>query len=400
VKPPGVVEGDRARRAIERADGDGTANTGPTDILAFDPKAASFRVETTIDEEAVTTFRIIGDRLFVPGIDPLGAAENGALHVRERGTWRSVTVPAAVHVQDVIVWDGRLFVALQQKPNRAVVLTSKNDGATWRNHPIAGWRAHTFFTVDDALYVSAFGGGVSQAHGKSFRSIQTDLGPVPPPSKDGNVDRWAEDSIVSKAARCGASTWVIAAVGSVAYGYTTPTLERIRREGAKLVSTSASIDGRPEDFFVWNDRCHVVTNDTADEPTTIRIYRANDDAWDLVAETSARAIARSALRVDGHWYLGLACDAEGGEDAGHLARLPAAEPMSARRDSARSPTDVAPHADRATGTRRDRNRRAGSRTVARCTEQRPHRSATNPGGATFTADSRDHASIPSGTIAA
>jgi hypothetical protein len=237
-----------------------------------------------------------------------------------------VTVPAAVHVHDVIVWDGRLFVALQQKPNRAVVLESKDDGTSWRNHPIRGWRAHTFFTIDDALYVSAYGGGISRVDGKRFRSVETDLGTVAPPSKDGNVDLWAEDSVVAKAARCGASTWIIAALGSVTNGYSTTMLKRIRRAGKTLTSTSASIDGRPDDLFVWRDRCHVVTNDTTDESTTIRIFRANDDTWDLVAETTARAIARSALRIDGSWYLGLACAGnECGEDAGKLARLPATE---------------------------------------------------------------------------
>lgn len=305
--------------------GDGTANTGPTDILAFDPRAGAFHVEATFDEEAVMAFRRFGDRLFVPGIDPLGAADDGALYVRERGAWRTVKIPAAVHVFDAIVWEGRWFVALQQKPNRAVVLESKDDGASWRTHSIAGWRAHTFFTVDDGLYVSAYGGGVSRADGDAFRSIETDLGPVAPPSTDGSVDTWAHDTIVSKAARCGASTWVIAGIGSVTDGYSTTMLKRLRLEGAALKSTIASVDGRPEDLFVWRDRCHVVTNATVDDVTTTRILRANDDSWELVAETSARAIARSGLRTAEHWYLGLACSSECGEDAGLLARLAATD---------------------------------------------------------------------------
>jgi hypothetical protein len=306
--------------------GDGTANTGPTDVIAFDPVAAAFRTETTLAEEAVTTFRVVGDRLLVPGIDPVDDAEHGALYVRERGAWQTRRVPAAVHVFDAIAWDGRLFVALQQRPNRAVVLESRNDGASWRDHAVAGWRAHTFFSIDDGLYVAAYGGGVATLQGKTFRAIDTDLGPVPPPSKDGSVDTWAEDTIVTKAARCGAVTWIISAYGSVATGYKAPSLRRVRREGTELATSGAMLDGAPEDLFVWNDRCHAVTNETVDDATTIRIFALDDDGGELVAEAAARAIARSALRVGGDWYIGLGCgNGDCGEDAGKLGRLPATD---------------------------------------------------------------------------
>jgi hypothetical protein len=86
------------------------------------------------------------------------------------------------------------------------------------------------------------------------------------------------------------------------------------------------LDGAPEDLFVWTDRCHAVTNETVDDATTIRIFALDDDGGELVAEAAARAIARSALRVGGDWYIGLGCgNGDCGEDAGKLGRLPATD---------------------------------------------------------------------------
>ncbi len=302
--------------------GDGTANTGPTDILAYDPRTATHHVETTIDEEAVMTFRRFGERLYVPGADPLGRADNGALHVREGGAWRKVIVPDAVHVFDAMVWQGRLFVALQERPNRAVVLESSNDGATWRRHAVPGWRANVLFTVQDRLLVSSFGGGLAQLEDGAFGFVASPLRSSAPPITDDNVDTLADDSVVIKAARCADTTWTIAMSGSVGLGYASATLGSVHRDGTQLVITNAWLDGQPEDLFVWGGRCHVVTNDSGAEQTTIRIYRSEQAKWELVVETSARAIARSAMRVDDHYYLGLGCEPRGcGQDAGALARL-------------------------------------------------------------------------------
>lgn len=178
------------------------------------------------------------------------------------------------------------------------------------------------FTVDDGLYVSAYGGGVSQADDAGFRSVATDLGTTPTPLPDGGIDQQTPETVVTEAVRCAASTWIITAYGALASGYSFPTLRQARREGATLVTTRASIDGKPEDFFVAADRCYVVTNETSADATAIRIYRATEDAWELVAETFAAALARSALRVGDDYSLGLGCDFNGfGADAGKLARL-------------------------------------------------------------------------------
>lgn len=50
--------------------GDYSVNTGPIEIGAFDPTTSSFRKEFLADTEAIWGYRVIGDQLYAPHIDP------------------------------------------------------------------------------------------------------------------------------------------------------------------------------------------------------------------------------------------------------------------------------------------------------------------------------------------
>jgi hypothetical protein len=120
--------------------GDLVENRGPIQIWSFAPRASGpidFTPEFTVDEESVDRFRTCGGRLIVPGIDSCDREINqwklGNLYIKSAGAWRKLrTIPNAIHVNDVVEYEGRLFAAISSD-NGGPLLLSEDDGQSW--HP-------------------------------------------------------------------------------------------------------------------------------------------------------------------------------------------------------------------------------------------------------------------------
>ncbi|MFV1958213.1 MAG: hypothetical protein ACC662_02245, partial [Planctomycetota bacterium] len=121
--------------------GDATVNTGPTDVLVFDPARGRFSTETTVDDEAILRFRVLDGRLVVPGVDATESWEFGNVYVREEGDWtKHRTIPHAIHVLDVAAYTGRWYAAtghyVEPKKGEMIadgaIFSSGDRGATWR----------------------------------------------------------------------------------------------------------------------------------------------------------------------------------------------------------------------------------------------------------------------------
>lgn len=311
--------------------GDATANTGPTDVIALHVATGDFRVEATLQEEAIMSYRRFGDRLFLPGVDPVGSPDDGAVHVRRDpgrdGEWTTLVVPNAVHVSDVAVHDGRLFAATQRQPNVAAVVESADDGATWRTHVVPGWRANALFELDGALYVGTFGGGVSRRDDGGFRWVASPFGPsatAGPPDLEAGVDRELQETVIDRVVTCAGATWAIVLHGSVGYGYSSSSLYRLGVAAGEVTRERASPDGRVTDLFVWEDRCHAVANVELEQGWLVRVLVAGEGgAWETAVEAQAPAIAQSGTRVGGDFYFGLGCWGGCGPGSGAVARVSA-----------------------------------------------------------------------------
>ena len=305
--------------------GDGSANTGPTDIIAYHLDEARFSVEATLEEEAILRYRTLGGRLFVPGADPTANHGDGAVYVLESQRWRTLTIPDVVHVQDVALRDGRLFASIQKRPNIAAVVESTDDGDTWRTHVISGWRALALFELEGSLIVSSYGGGLSHWQDGTFRPIDSPFGlSDPDPVLTDNVPMEAWDTIVDRAVTCGDRTWAMVADGAPAHGYEAPSLQRLSKQASGIVAIRHSVAGQVSDLFVFESRCHAVTNEAGDSTVTVRIY--GDDSggtWELLGEVQSTAPAQSGTRVDGHYYLGLGCVSGCTSASGDLVRVAA-----------------------------------------------------------------------------
>jgi hypothetical protein len=132
--------------------GDWDKNRGPIDLWSFAPEGSDptapqryrgryaflagenpkllFTHEYTVQEESIDSFRVCGDRLFLPGIDgnkefgPDGEVF-GSVYIREKGFWRKLSgLAGANHVTDVAENGRRLYAETMPRG----LMVSDDDG--------------------------------------------------------------------------------------------------------------------------------------------------------------------------------------------------------------------------------------------------------------------------------
>lgn len=114
--------------------GDANANSGPTDVIAFD---GEFRIEFTCDEETIARYRVLDGKLVIPGADATEDWKWGNVYIREPEGWvKRRTIPNAVHVLDVASYKGRWYAATAVRSDApvslGVIFESEDFGRTWK----------------------------------------------------------------------------------------------------------------------------------------------------------------------------------------------------------------------------------------------------------------------------
>ncbi len=91
--------------------GDGSANTGPTEILSVDPTSNEFVNEFVTDENAIGSFRVLDGRLVIPGGDRRNA-ELGSIYVLTQDGWtQRSSILSTNHLLDATVFNNKWYVS-------------------------------------------------------------------------------------------------------------------------------------------------------------------------------------------------------------------------------------------------------------------------------------------------
>lgn len=120
--------------------GDWTVNTGPTDVIYYDFAKKEFIKEFTVQEEAITNYRVIDNKLAITGTDSTESWDFGNIYVLTETGWvkhRSVT--NGIHVFDIASFNGKWYTAtgnhLVDKDGKetapGAILSSPDEGKTW-----------------------------------------------------------------------------------------------------------------------------------------------------------------------------------------------------------------------------------------------------------------------------
>jgi len=120
-----------------------TRNTGPTEIIYYDLTAKEFRTEGLVDEEAIVKYRVLNDRLVIPGIDATEYWNAGNCYVRDGGGWQKHrSLLEAAHVYDIVSFENRWYAGthsifgfpsggMSGTPGVGMIVSSANQGVSW-----------------------------------------------------------------------------------------------------------------------------------------------------------------------------------------------------------------------------------------------------------------------------
>ncbi len=183
-----LVELQRVGSRIHIGYGDYSANTGPIDVYAWFAPVRRLKYQgLRVNTEAVLNYRRIGARVYVISADPkdMRGHNFASAHVRRAGSWSRKRVGAvvesplaAVHIYDVVWFDGALWAAGGMANNRAALWRSTDNGNSWsvvlNVAPRSGFSNDTarFFFIGlhrNKLYVQGYDhcGGAGCSHNKS-----------------------------------------------------------------------------------------------------------------------------------------------------------------------------------------------------------------------------------------
>jgi hypothetical protein len=324
--------------------GDYGGNAGPIDVWYYAPDQARFVAEFSVDDEQIGRYCPIGDRLFIPGYDAMESWSFGNLYVNEGTGWQKLrTIPNAVHVYDLAMYEGRLYAVgsggLPGDPPPDMggfVGVSDDVGRSWGIEQHFGpfseegitrvrspsdpgvWRFMSLFELQGKLFASGWGasriyelgpGGFSVLRVDPFpgTASQFDEAPLLPPNEiDLSMKElyhlYADPKVGGYIARSVQFSGQLVYIG----------------QGIGLFEATAMQDGQirrvldlgaawqPRDLIATGDQLYALCVSAMDSGFQSRVYVTRDlNEWSVVTDFAADAPAFSIEVLDGYLYLGL-----------------------------------------------------------------------------------------------
>ncbi len=147
--------------------GDYSSNSGPIVIWAYDISSKKWVSTGSVRDEAVTSFKIIGGKLTVPGTDPMGTWMFGNLYQLDGEKWKTYSkIPNGIHNYDVVEYDGKIFVGIGVEHHNSPVVVGTAINETFEFIPLykngvlvdattmnlSSYRCYDLFVHDQSLY--------------------------------------------------------------------------------------------------------------------------------------------------------------------------------------------------------------------------------------------------------
>jgi hypothetical protein len=282
--------------------GDGFWGRGPVDVYSFDPSADPdvFEKEFRIDDEYVTIFRDYPERLLIPGINATESWDFGNLYIKEKGAWRKLrTVPNGIHVNDVLMHDGRLYVTAGTFRGPTLYV-SEDLGISWDRYDVDvidekfDWRFYEIASLEDGLLLT-----VEQEYFYFF--------------KDGNFERVITPVVPGTDSELTKPMRVTPFLDGVLYQARETVVDdsphplyfiRSRDEGVKTVE--AFRDQNVRDIVVRGGTCHVLVSNPVADGYASEILETDDlKSWRRIGRFESEAMAYSLETADGRYFVGM-----------------------------------------------------------------------------------------------
>lgn len=144
--------------------GDYDRNCGPVNVWYYDFEKKSWEIDGFLKDEQIGRFRVIDNKLYVPGFDPRSSWERGTYYVLDGENWQTYeSLTNAAHNFDIIKHDGKLFAGLGSVSGGSPILVTTDetawepvalykDGAEVNTENYTYVRVYDFFTLNGELY--------------------------------------------------------------------------------------------------------------------------------------------------------------------------------------------------------------------------------------------------------
>ena len=296
-------------------------NSGNVDLHVYNPKTGKFYKETTIYDDQVDIFKVLQNRLAIPGHDATGSWNWGNFYIRgENNSWKMYrNIPKALHVYDLEYRDKTLFAAIGLNEGAAVGATS-DLGKNWKIIKLGSSRVYSFMSVGDEFFALKKFKRTSKPY---FSVAQYKRGNFVPRYDISIYDMFADTRFDIKYSR---ATRIISfddkAIYLGAYKYNSHQTkpfgfyEAVLKNG-KISSKKIKLkEGYiPRDIIKRGNKIYLLTSKTTRSGTNIEVlefYANNLRTYKELFSFEYPTFARSFELLDGVFYFGMGCDVDEG----------------------------------------------------------------------------------------
>ncbi len=312
-------------------------NSGPIDVIKYDPLLNEFINEYTVNEEQIEIYRTINNKLYIPGHDPLDSWELGNFYLldAESGSkWiKTRTIPNAIHTYDMTSYNGKLYAATGIN-GISEVLSSQDEGLTWQsvfpsgnsNFLTLSKRAYSLVKFKDTLYASSVFTTAKDYSYNNLLKISGDKISVLKISSKKMFPGISNINIVKFARTAVFNDKFIYTIGKVVNDHQCipMALYYSSEIGVGNEVTLPNNKALPYDILVRNSMVYVLASvkHTKSAYTNV-VYSSKDmKSWTEVLCFSGDTFARSFEELNGDFYFGLGCDTDNlPESTGNILKV-------------------------------------------------------------------------------
>ena len=335
--------------------GDWSNNAGPVSIYSLDPATDTFSNEyNNIPEESIDAFKVIGNKLYIPGPDPREAGgtgeswDYGNLYVLDSGStsWKKYrTIPGALHVLDLEFYNEKLYAGIgvaysDPKALQNQLLSFSDGGMTWASESIRNplsspsrdympffYRIYSLFQLGGDLYgaehICLTDSNNYQNHDSYFIQVSSNSSEMVKYSRDfvPGAPIYTEYVMRRQLNFKDKLLFILFEKDGDSDSYIQP----FAMYAASSISSGTKI-GFPEtaalpiDILTRDDEVYVLTHiQNSDTNFTNIVYKTNDlKNWTEVFRFKYPTFARSFEEVNGDFYLGMGAKKAASPSSGNV----------------------------------------------------------------------------------
>ena len=290
-------------------------NAGRVPISVLNLKNDSFKFKYVVSEEQINRFKIYNNTLYIPGHDATQKWEFGNFYKYENNKWiKYRTIPNALHVYDITLFNDKLYIALGLKNGSAVGISYDN-GKTWEIQKLGEGRVYTLLNINQELFAVKYFNKSKKAYYSVAKLDKNGKFKPQPNIRAENIFPYTQLSEKSKkltrVKNLGNTIFYIGAYvhndhQSLPFGFYTAKVAKNTLEATKIAIPNNYI---PRDIVIRDEIIYLlVSQKDTNRVIVIKLFSDDISNYKELLEFKSSTFARSFEEYNGNFYFGLGCE--------------------------------------------------------------------------------------------